>query len=219
MKFTLKDGNSFFEKTIGDFVKNSFAQPLPIATSVDFEESKYDKVGKMASHYESYLFWRNAGSISQADQCSIVRWSTLAVEANRGYNVSHAQEDVSVLMNPGIAPYVGDSYGGCFIGGSPQTLDTWGGNSPLSMNVETSGLTLQDFQNLDPTDSKKLLELSSKTKSGMSLGKNRYRDYIVPTFDLAGSKELAPGSPLHINAPEDCFDINFIAHPDTLVGL
>lgn len=59
-------------------------------------------------------------------QCTIVRGSTLKVEANRGYNPRNSEDDVKLLQS---APN-----GQCFSGNTPATQSYWGGNSPLNFD-------------------------------------------------------------------------------------
>lgn len=47
--------------------------------------------------YKNYLFGQEANTLTDAKQCTIVRGSTLKVEANRGYDINNAEKDVNFL--------------------------------------------------------------------------------------------------------------------------
>ena len=68
--------------------------------------------------YKNYFFGQEADAITDMKQCSIVRGSTLTVEANRGYDVKNAEPDANLLQAdlPG---------GACFLGGSAATTSYW----------------------------------------------------------------------------------------------
>ena len=64
-------------------------------------------------------------------QCTIVRGSTLKVEANRGYVISNAEPDAKLLQAdlPRAA---------CFPHATAATASYWGGNSPLNFDMVKS---------------------------------------------------------------------------------
>lgn len=47
----------------------------------------------------------------------------------------------------------------------------------------------------------------------MQLNGNRYQNYILPTFDLLGQKEITPSATLPIYSPDSCLTENYIADP------
>jgi hypothetical protein len=47
--------------------------------------------------YQNYYFGKNANDIQSASDCTIVRGSSIAVEANRGFNIANVEGDVATL--------------------------------------------------------------------------------------------------------------------------
>ncbi len=112
MKKSIKDTNSIFESEITQIVQNGLSRDIAVPTT-------YTKTGGLVGpdgmplfstepkSYSNYLFGRRADSLETAGDCSIVRGSTLPVEANRGYNVQNVQKDLDALSNPNVTPFVG----------------------------------------------------------------------------------------------------------------
>lgn len=100
-------------------MREKLAEPLKIAVS-------YKTDGKL---YKNYFFGQEASSITDMKQCTIVRGSTLKVEANRGYNPKNSENDVKILQSD--LPN-----GQCFSGNTPATQSYWGGNSPLNFDLD-----------------------------------------------------------------------------------
>jgi hypothetical protein len=156
--------------------------------------------------YQNYLFGRGAKDITRASECSIVRGSTLRVEANRGYNPLGVQPDVEQLSATPVLCYPGDS---------PQTQDFWGGNTAL--NLKTDTLTPAEAERLSRAEKPEdYAGLESKISTQFELQNNKYRDFIYSAFDLQGQKELAAQSPLTGASPLDCEKENFLADPYTV---
>lgn len=79
--------------------------------------------------------------------------------------------------------------GGCFLWGTAATISYWGGNSPLNFD-------------------------QNAIKSGeLALKSHTYKNFVQPIYDVLGSKELAPVSPLHIATPLDCLQNNMLLQP------
>lgn len=116
----LKDANTAVENAIDSLVKTGLSQDiaLPVAIKV----KNYDTAGKedyseIAPVYQNYLYGKTASGITNAKECSIVRGSSLPVEANRGYNILNIEKDLSMLT-----PYPTV----CFPGGTSASKDFWG---------------------------------------------------------------------------------------------
>lgn len=209
MKRVIKDSNSAIESSIDRLVQNGLASHLAIPVDI-----KITKVGSGSSSsssssnptppiYQNYYFGKQAASITSAKDCSIVRGSTLPVEANRGYNIMNAEPDVKKLTQYTSL---------CFPGGTPATGDWWGGNSPL--NVKASTLTAAEIAKLqNSTDPADFAAAKDKLSSKFELQNNRYTNYVLPTYDLFGQNEITLGGALKINSPADCLAENYIADP------
>lgn len=207
MKRVIKDSNSAVENSIDSLVQNGLASN--IAIPVDIKLSMLGSAGASSittqtpSVYQNYYFGKQASSISKAQECSIVRGSTLPVEANRGYNIMNADPDVKKLTQYTTL---------CFPGGTPATGDWWGGNSPLNMKATNlSAAEMAKLQNsTNPADFE---SVKDKLNSKFTLQNNRYSNYVLPTYDLLGQSEIVPGGVLKTNSPADCLVENFIADP------
>ncbi|MDD2745687.1 MAG: VCBS repeat-containing protein, partial [Candidatus Gracilibacteria bacterium] len=204
MKRVIKDTNTVLEDSIDQLVKNGLSRDIAIPTSVKVTktDNRYtstsqaeDPLNPFAPRangrsktntatdndppiYYNYYFGKAASTITSARECSIVRGSTLPVEANRGYNILNVEPDLKKLT-----PYTAE----CFPAGKPATGDFWGGNSPLNIKTTTGSI--------------------------MQLNGNRYENYILPTFDLLGQKEITPSATLPIYSPDSCLAENYIADP------
>ena len=78
---------------------------------------------------------------------------------------------------------------GCFPGGTPATKGYWGGNSPLNFD-------------------------QNAIKTGeIALKAHTYKNFVLPIYDVLGSRELGPTSTLHIAVPLDCLDNNMLLEP------
>ncbi len=217
MKRVLKDGNTVVENMIDGLVKNGLSRDIALPVSMKMETTKTTTVvsgtGDSATSaksnststaiYNNYYFGKKASDVSSARECSIVRGSSLVVEANRGFNIKNIQNDVKLLSQNGAL---------CFAGGVGQTTDFWGGNSPL--NLSTSNLSAAELTKLqNATNAADYAGFEDKLGTKYSLKNNIYRDYVLPTFDLQGQNELTAGSPLKIETPDDCRKENFISDP------
>ncbi len=207
MKRVLKDSNTVVENMIDGLVKNGLSRDLaiPVSMSGSTIGSSTTSGGQAPSAvlYQNYYFGKKASEITSARECSIVRGSSLAVEANRGFNIQNIQGDVQLLSQNAVT---------CFAGGVPQTKDFWGGNSPL--NLSTTNLSANDLKNLqDATSPSDYSAYSDKLGTKFTLKNPTYKNYIFPTFDLQGQNELPKDSPLKIASPDDCKQENFIADP------
>jgi hypothetical protein len=138
MKRTLKDANTVFESAIDQLVRNGLSRNIAIGTvhTVNANSGTTSEGTPLVSSttYRNYLFGKTGESITTAEQCSIVRGSSLPVEANRGYNTFNSENDVNVL-NADLPN------GGCFAGGEAKTMAFWGGNSPLNLDFSVSDAT------------------------------------------------------------------------------
>lgn len=210
MKLALKDANTLFEKQIDELVSNGLARGIGLATTYTITGRSITN-SNSPSVYHNYYFGQRADGISSANQCSIVRGSSLAAEANRGYNVQNVQADLDALKNPAAGPKVGLGGNACFgPNGLPYTQDTWGGNSPL--NLKPSGLSQAELAAITAAGvNADISKYSGKVNTGLVLQSNRYTGYIAPTFDIAGSSEIKPGSGLSVNTPSDCYRSDFLA--------
>lgn len=119
MGTVLKDANTSIEGAIDALLRDKLAEPLKIAVS-------YKTGGKL---YRNYFFGQDASAVTDMKQCTIVRGSTVKVEANRGYNVNNSEADLKLLQSD--LPE-----GKCFPGGKPATWSYWGGNSPLNFDTD-----------------------------------------------------------------------------------
>lgn len=135
MRTTLKDANTFVEDAIDTLLRNKLAEPLKIATSYNISTTTSTEgsgtiqatSSNVATLYKNYFFGQDASSITDMKQCTIVRGSTLKVEANHGYNIKNAESDANILSSD--LPN-----GRCFPGSTPATLSYWGGNSILNLD-------------------------------------------------------------------------------------
>lgn len=129
-------------------VATGLARNIPVATNHVITTTTYRSDGaseggfgggsltpsKSTTTYANYFFGRKAETINRANQCTIVRGSTLTVEANRGYNIQQIEADSALLSSGGV---------GCFPGNKPALQSYWGGNSPLGLDMSDvkNGLT------------------------------------------------------------------------------
>lgn len=211
MKQTLKDANTFFEASINQIVKNGLSMNIALGTSIDYAG---DPTYWESPKYRYYLFGQKAEDITSAEQCTIVRGSSLPTEANRGYNVFNSENDAKALSDPSQPPFVGDGRGLCFNGSQPQTMDTWGGNTPLNLDIGTVSPDAEKLiKNLDTNNAEELLKAKDALKSKIELKSHVYSGYISPTFDLGGSKEIVPNDTLKIASPEACLKGTYISDP------
>jgi hypothetical protein len=207
MKRVIKDSNTAIENSIDSLVQNGLASN--IAIPVDFKLSGSGFLGsntistETPSTYQNYYFGKQASSITKAQECSIVRGSSLPVEANRGYNIMNTDSDIKNLTQNAAL---------CFPGGKPSTSDWWGGNSPL--NMKATDLSAEEMEKLqNATNPADFESVKDRLNGKFQLQNNRYSNYVLPTYDLMGQNEIATGSPLKTNSPADCFSENFIADP------
>jgi hypothetical protein len=156
MKRVLKDSNTVLENSIDQLVKTGLSRDIALATDVRAGQTSTG-TNVLPPVYQNYLFGKQASSITSAKECSIVRGSTLPVEANRGYNILNVEPDIQKLSQYTAL---------CFPGGTPAAADWWGGNTPLNLKTSTS--------------------------STFQLQNNKYKDYVIPTYDLLGQREISP---------------------------
>jgi hypothetical protein len=216
MKRVLRDGNTTVEGLINELVKNGLARDVLVpktASIVDLSKSTTNLDGTKKPGptdtdpplYTNYYYGQNANEIKEAKDCTIVRGSSLKVEANRGFDISTVESDVSTLG--ANAPL-------CFAGSKWQTGDFWGGNSAL--NLKTNDLSSAEIAQLwaatSPAD---FVGLEGQLSTEFRLIGNRYTDFVRPTFSLKGQSEIKGGSPLKIANPLDCSNENLIADPYT----
>ena len=57
----------------------------------DFLHEKGFLIIGIDNDMRSYFFGKEASTVTDADQCTIVRGSTLKVESNRGYNIKNVE--------------------------------------------------------------------------------------------------------------------------------
>ncbi len=91
---TLKDGNAAFESMLDSLVKNGLSRDIAVGTVLNVSDTEIipadPNVPDSSSSrdtteysFSNYYYGRKAETLSKAEQCSIVRGSTLPVEANR----------------------------------------------------------------------------------------------------------------------------------------
>lgn len=145
MKRSLKDANRSMESAIDGIVRGGLARNVAVGLTykVDSDNRTADEKdasgavvtpGVLTSSHRSYrnfLYGREGSLVQKAEDCTIVRGSTLPVEANRGYNALNSQADLALLQadRPG---------GKCFPGGNIAAGAFWGNNSPLKLDVSQS---------------------------------------------------------------------------------
>ena len=107
MKRYLKDANTAIEDAIDSLVKNGLARDVLIPTKLETTTAGEgnDANGQpidppdnpRAPVYKNYYYGLDASNVQSAKDCTIVRGSSLMVEANRGYNTMNVQSDVDLL--------------------------------------------------------------------------------------------------------------------------
>jgi len=136
---TKKEVNTFLESQIDTLVSGGLSRNVALLESYNAPAAVAAVVGSESetivdNTYTNYFFGKMGSSITKAEQCSIVRGSTLAVESNRGYNVNNVQPDIDTLSPEGAK---------CAIGTGLNTSAYWGGNSPLNLDFTSGDGTLK----------------------------------------------------------------------------
>lgn len=147
MKRSLKDANTAFEGSIDALVRGGLARHVAVGLVHSINESSATAGSEgtpgtsssSSRSYQNYLYGKPGASVSKAEDCTIVRGSSLVVEANRGYDVSNSESDVSILQND--LPN-----GRCFPGGKPAAMSFWGNNTPLKLDVSRSNEGIMTLQ-------------------------------------------------------------------------
>lgn len=113
MKRSLKDANTTFEGTIDALVRGGLARNVAVglthtinddsaSAGTPASEGAPAKPGtstKSSRSYRNFIYGKQGADIKTAADCSIVRGSTLPVEANRGYDVTNSEADASLLQS------------------------------------------------------------------------------------------------------------------------
>ena len=125
-------------------VKNKLAEPVKVATSHYVTTTTYKQIEVSPSVttvdasgatsttpavtqiqatsnsklYKNYFFGRDAITVTNINQCTIVRGSDLKVEANHGYNINTTESDVKILQE-------NLPKGGCFPNKTAATRAFW----------------------------------------------------------------------------------------------
>ncbi len=145
MKRSLKDANTTFEDSIDSLVRGGLARNVAVGLTYTVNdesatagtaatETAPATGGEKSSSsrtYRNFIFGKEGSQINAANECTIVRGSSLAVEANRGYDVSNAQADVALLQKD--LPN-----GRCFPNSSVAGMAFWGNNTPAKLDVSRS---------------------------------------------------------------------------------
>lgn len=147
MKRSLKDANTAFEGSIDALVRGGLARHVAVGLVHSINENSATAGSEgtpgtsssSSRSYQNYLYGKPGANVSKAEDCTIVRGSSLVVEANRGYDVSNSESDVSILQND--LPN-----GRCFPGGKPAAMSFWGNNTPLKLDVSRSNEGIMTLQ-------------------------------------------------------------------------
>lgn len=110
----IKSANDSIEKQVNDIVEK-MSRKVAIPTTYSSSEDEF---------YTNYLFWRKVSDIDSAMQCSVYRWTTQLVQANRAYNIDLIENDINRVW----AWNLGSDFS--------WTTGLWWKNSPL--NLETN---------------------------------------------------------------------------------
>jgi hypothetical protein len=138
----IKDVNIEIEKQIDDLVKEWFSRKIAIPTKIEkIVAATWAAAVPICNgqEYVNYLYWKNAEDISQAEECSIYRWSNSGswklVEANRWLNINNIDLDRNEIPWTHCASNL-------MSWASLEWL--WGGNSPFNLEMGSVGwLTLK----------------------------------------------------------------------------
>ncbi len=147
--------------------------------------------------YKNYFFWKEGSDIVSTTGCTILRWSSRLVEANRAYNTLLALSDVTLLQDDTQAlAWVNGIRDACFQpnsnGADIRTMTYWGWNTPLNI------------------DNAKTAETGY-----MELWDHRYDSFVRPILDIAWMRQVDSGSSLmdtYHNSPARC-----LAHDDLIL--
>jgi hypothetical protein len=130
----VRNVNNDLESKIDDLVKNWLSRDIAIPTT--FTKASWDV-------YKNFLYWTDASTITNAESCTIYRWSLnnswTLVEAHRWFDVNVSQPDAA-LCN------------------TAQTLWYWWGYSPLNLDVSwVQSWSIWKLKFQDPTNATKPL--------------------------------------------------------------
>jgi len=180
----VKQINDEIEDEIDDLVVNWLSRKITIQTWLETKTQS----GSCVTTYVNYLNWKEANDIEQASECSIYRWSVdnwwKLVEANRWYNVNLIENDKAVFDDDAKvwnSTYCYGKFTTTSVSDSPFNW-RWGGNSPLNLDLSTSG--------------------------EMTLKNSDLWWAITPLFDIWWSKEVKDESKEPY--PRDCENYNMI---------
>lgn len=158
-----------------------------INTAADGTTSTVPAVTEMTSDTKTRVY-KNYFFGQEATAVSAMKQCTIV----RGSDlVVESNRGYAIKNTQGDVNFLQSDLGGgaCFPGGTPATFSYWGGNSLLNID-------------------------QNKMKTGeLVLKSHVYKNFVKSIYDIAGSKELGSGSPLHIATPLDCLDNNMLLQP------
>ncbi len=134
-------------------------------------------------HYANRFYGAKASTVTKPENCTIIRWSTQTVEANRAYNIGLTRSDVDTLM---ADPQLWSSTPLCFPWADVNSIKSqtyWGGNTLINVNQEATAASWS-----------------------FVLGSHRYDSLVYPLYDLAWMRKLDSDSSLLSVAPATSFD-------------
>lgn len=124
----VKDSNTKLENHIDAIITNN-ARKIALPVSIKSDESIWSLGGSCGTTYLNILYWKEAKDITEASECSIYRGSLTnswnLVEANRGYNIDKASDDINKCSSDRDRD------------GHPDTEWYWWWNSPLNLDGES----------------------------------------------------------------------------------